>query len=278
MKDSIEFSIGEFSKASGLTIKTLRFYHERGLLVPARVEAGSGYRFYDKRNLETAKIIAVLRSLEFSLDEIHAFLKEGDHGDETVVDYLERRKSQVQDHIRAQREILGRLDQIIEQEKVNQVAWNESGFKIEERTLESMLIGGVRMTGRYSDMGEGFGRLGKSLWRNITGAGMCLFFDEDYRETDANFEPFFPLKKKARKNIEGVSVRELEGGKAVCLKHRGSYEELGRTYGKLFEHLKANNLQPCVPSREVYLKGPGIFFKGNPSKYLTEIQILVKEG
>ena len=32
------FSIGEFSKVTGLTVKTLRFYHDKGLLVPAWVE------------------------------------------------------------------------------------------------------------------------------------------------------------------------------------------------------------------------------------------------
>jgi effector-binding domain-containing protein len=31
-----------------------------------------------------------------------------------------------------------------------------------------------------------------------------------------------------------------------------------------------------LPSREVYLKGPGIIFRGNPKKYLTEIQILIE--
>lgn len=39
-------SIGEFSRATGLTVKTLRFYHEQGILVPSQVDSGSGYRFY----------------------------------------------------------------------------------------------------------------------------------------------------------------------------------------------------------------------------------------
>lgn len=273
--ESVEFGIGEFSKASGLTVKTLRYYHERGLLVPARVEAGSGYRFYNKQNLEVAKIISVLRELEFSLDEVQAFLDEGGHGGESVLDFLERRKSQVQDRIKSQRGILARLDQIIEQEKGNQQAWEESVFEIEQRELEPMIIGGYRMTGRYSEMGEGFGRLGKTLWRHIAGPGMSLFFDEDCRDDDANFEPFFPLKKRAKKDVEGISIRELEGGTAFCLKHRGNYQGIGRSYGKLFEFIKDRGLRPAVPSREVYLKGPGMFFRGNPAKYLTEIQILV---
>ena len=38
-------------------------------------------------------------------------------------------------------------------------------------------------------------------------------------------------------------------------------------------------LPPIAPgTREVYLKGPGMIFKGNPKNYLTEIQMLVREG
>jgi DNA-binding transcriptional MerR regulator len=64
------FTIGEFSRITGLTIKTLRFYHERGLLVPARVEFGPGYRSDDERNVETARPILALRECEFSLSVI----------------------------------------------------------------------------------------------------------------------------------------------------------------------------------------------------------------
>jgi DNA-binding transcriptional MerR regulator len=40
------FSIGEFSKITGLTVKTLRFYHEQQLLPPASIDDRSGYRYY----------------------------------------------------------------------------------------------------------------------------------------------------------------------------------------------------------------------------------------
>ncbi len=36
------FSIGEFSKVTGLTVKTLRFYHEQGLLVPSCIDEETG--------------------------------------------------------------------------------------------------------------------------------------------------------------------------------------------------------------------------------------------
>lgn len=56
------FSIGEFSTVSGIPVRTLRFYHEVGLLVPASVDSQTNYRRYDERNLEMAKVIVALRS------------------------------------------------------------------------------------------------------------------------------------------------------------------------------------------------------------------------
>jgi effector-binding domain-containing protein len=44
----------------------------------------------------------------------------------------------------------------------------------------------------------------------------------------------------------------------------------------LFEEIHARGLTAKVPSRELYVKGPGMIFKGNPQKYLTEIQVLLE--
>ena len=59
----IELSIGEFSKATGLTVKTLRFYHEQGLLEPSSVDDQSGYRYYRPEKIEVARVITLLREL-----------------------------------------------------------------------------------------------------------------------------------------------------------------------------------------------------------------------
>ncbi|MBQ0162526.1 MAG: MerR family DNA-binding transcriptional regulator [Treponema sp.] len=46
--------IGEFSKLSQMTVKVLRFYEKEGLLIPASVDAWTGYLFYKTEQLETA--------------------------------------------------------------------------------------------------------------------------------------------------------------------------------------------------------------------------------
>ena len=87
-------------------------------------------------------------------------------------------------------------------------------------------------------------------------------------------EPCFPVKPTA-KPAAGISLHELPGGRCVALLHQGPYEELGRSYEKLFAHIKQHGFTPQLPSREIYIKGPGMILRGNPKKYLTEIQILI---
>jgi DNA-binding transcriptional MerR regulator len=65
-----EVSIGEFARRSRLSIKALRLYDKRRVLVPARVEENSGYRYYDVAQLEAARLISMLRQLDLSLAAI----------------------------------------------------------------------------------------------------------------------------------------------------------------------------------------------------------------
>ena len=69
-----EVSIGEFARRSRLSIKALRLYDKRGVLMPARVDEVSGYRYYDVAQLEDAHLVAMLRQLDFRLAAIRKLL------------------------------------------------------------------------------------------------------------------------------------------------------------------------------------------------------------
>ena len=69
-----QMGIGEFARRSRLSAKALRLYDEQGLLAPARVDEGSGYRFYEPGQLKQARLIAALRQLQVPLAEIKAVL------------------------------------------------------------------------------------------------------------------------------------------------------------------------------------------------------------
>ncbi len=85
------FSIGEFSRMSGLPVRTLRFYHEKGILIPFRVEAETGYRSYSAQNLEIAQVIRSLRSMDFDLETISTMLA-GNQDDGDVLEFLDKQK------------------------------------------------------------------------------------------------------------------------------------------------------------------------------------------
>jgi DNA-binding transcriptional MerR regulator/effector-binding domain-containing protein len=269
------FAIGEFSKITGLTIKTLRFYHEKEILVPAGVDPETGYRYYDARQIDKARIIAQLRGLEFSLDQIREVLiSADDEGD--ILDYLERQKATLQEKSLQWRHAAGALDRIIRKEKEALKIMRDATFTIEEKVLNTLLIAGIRMKGRYSDSGQAFAKIGKAFGWHISGNCFMLHYDTEYKEDDADFEVCMPIRKAQA--VAGISVRELPGCRCLALLHKGPYDELSRSYAKILTSIKEKGHEIVMPTREVYIKGPGMIFKGNPRNYLTEIQIPFKAG
>ena len=266
------FTIGEFSKITGLTVKTLRFYHEQGLLIPTSVDDETGYRYYDRSKIETARIITHLRSLDLSLEEIGTILRNaGDDAD--LREVMERQKLLLETKIQRYREIVRSLNQFLAIEEEARTLMKQSSFQVEEKQTDPIQVAGIRMKGRYADCGPIFARLGKSLGRYINGKPLMLFYDSEYRETDADIEPCVPVRNC--KPVDGISIRQLPGGRCVSLLHKGPYDQLGQSYAKILDYVREKGYQVQIPTREIYHKGPGMIFRGNPKNYLTEIQFLV---
>ena len=67
-------SIGDFSLMTHLSIKTLRYYHQVGLLEPAEVDEHTGYRSYRVEQIPTAHIIQRFRDLGMPVASVKAVL------------------------------------------------------------------------------------------------------------------------------------------------------------------------------------------------------------
>ena len=150
---------------------------------------------------------------------------------------------------------------------------NALSFDVQETVLPPLLVAGIRMRGKYCECGKAFGKIGRSFGRYLAGCGFLLHYDCEFHDDAADFEACFPVRKA--KAVDGICVRELPGGRALTLLHRGPYEDLGRSYARILASLKERGSEAVLPTREVYRKGPGMIFRGNPKNYLTEIQILV---
>jgi DNA-binding transcriptional MerR regulator/effector-binding domain-containing protein len=272
------FSIGEFSRITGITVKALRHYHEEGLLAPSWVDEQTGYRYYDDAKIETARLIAFLRSLEFPLTEIRDLLKEGDDDGQSLVQAMERHKRTLNQRIRSFKKSVRSVEQFLAEQR-QAGTMNQRAYAVEEKSLEPTLIAGVRLRGRYADCCKGFARIGRAMGRYICGKPMMLHYDEEYREDDADFEACMPVRQpKGDAPPAGIDLRQIPGGRCAALLHKGPYDELGSSYATILKYVKDHGYRILMPTREVYIKGPGMIFKGNPKNYLTEIQILVEAG
>lgn len=268
------FTIGEFSKITGLTVKTLRFYHEQAILIPTHVDGQTGYRYYAENKIETARVIGRLRELDFSIVEIGRILES--HNDEAdILDFLENQRTAIAGKLRELRDITKSLDNIINSEKEARLAMTNATFDVEKKTLQSSLIAGIRMKGKYSDCSDGFSKLGRKFGRHINGKAFLLHFDREYKADDADFEACMPIRKG--NGTDEINVRELPGGACLSLLHAGPYDEIGGSYQKIISFAKQHGYEIETPTREVYIKGPGMIFKGNPKNYLTEIQLMIQD-
>lgn len=267
------FSIGKFSIITRLSVKMLRHYHEIGLLVPDHVDDDSNYRYYSGASVERANLIRMLRDLDFSLMEIQEMLLEHSE-DEDLLNYLDRKQKETKEKAKLYREKSDRLNHIMESIRRSKMS-TQTNHEVIEKVVEDMLVATHRFKGRYNEVGQAFGIVSRYAKWNVSGPAMSLYHDGEYKEEDADIEAGFPVKKEIRG--ESITCHTIRGGRAVTLIHRGPYERLGESYEKIMKYISDRNLKTDIPIREIYHRGPGMFFRGNPEKYITEIQFLISD-
>ncbi|MBD3266291.1 MerR family transcriptional regulator, partial [bacterium] len=152
------YSISECSRITSLSIKALRIYHEKGLLVPAVVDRATGYRYYSSENIQKAQVIRQLRDMQFGLDDIKGLLEAGTD-EEAVFACLEKQKQAMRTRVEESKAIIQALDTILEAEKEAQTIMEQEQFEVLEKTVDEMLIAGIRYKGKYCECGEKFGAL-----------------------------------------------------------------------------------------------------------------------
>ncbi len=123
------YSIGEFSKISGITIKALRLYHEKELLVPRIVDERSGYRYYDRRNLEQARGIVYLKQMLIPLEDIKSILSS--FQDEVdLLDFFCNHRSVISAKIKELQTIASSLEDVIHRETEAKMLLKKNEFEI----------------------------------------------------------------------------------------------------------------------------------------------------
>ena len=110
-----QYTTGELAKACGVTVRTVQFYDQRGILIPSALTEG-GRRLYSGEDLKKMKIICFLREAGLSLDTIGQLFAEEEPG-KVIGILLEQQEQALREEIAASREKLDRLEELKKETK-----------------------------------------------------------------------------------------------------------------------------------------------------------------
>ncbi|MBO0459408.1 GyrI-like domain-containing protein [Enterococcus hulanensis] len=149
-------------------------------------------------------------------------------------------------------------------------------YKVEARVIESFQVAFMKYEGKIAEANEFFPSVFKSVRGKSNGAPLFNFLKINSEKKEGIMELCVPTSELPIGNA--IRTKKMKSFRAICTTHIGSYDTLQNAYHAMYEFAQKNKVALSVTGiREVYIKGPGMFLKGNPDKYITEIQIPVVE-
>src|SRR5579864_8428056 len=245
--------IGDFSKLSQVSIKTLRYYDEMGLLKPTEIDRFTSYRYYSVSQLPRLNRILALKDLGFSLEQIAQALDEG-VSSEQLRGMLRLKRAELQQQIVGEQARLARVEA-----RLSTIAMEGTmpDYDVVIKQVEPQLVASVRDTlpgypavGRLFD--EVYGFLARSGVNGLTALGAAIWHDNEYKTSDIDGEAAVFLKQPVPESGR-VRVYELPAATMASVVHKGAYNAFSQAYEAIGRWIDANGYRITGPNREVYL-------------------------
>lgn len=266
------YRIGQFSKLTKTTVKTLRYYDEIGLLKPEFTDEENGYRYYTTSQLFSLHRIISLRQLGLSLNETISIIS-GDN----AVNVLEGRRAELIGQLQETESQLSRIDYILSENKEDFIMNYQA---IVKELPECIIYSKKLKLDSFNDYFEAIPKIGEEVTKanpslKCTTPEYCfvVYLDGEYRDKDINIE-YCEAVEKMGKETDGITFKKIKKQKAVCVLHKGSYKDLSKAYTFIFSYIEKNGYTPADNPRESYIDG--IWNKENENDWLTEIEVPIE--
>jgi DNA-binding transcriptional MerR regulator/effector-binding domain-containing protein len=244
-------SIGQFAAAAHLSVKTLRHYHEVGLLEPSEVDPDSGYRYYSYEQIPTAQVIRRLRTLDMPVADVKAVLGASDPQarHRLILEHLGRLEAQLAETQAA----VGELQALLEREQTEQ--------PVEHRTIAPTPAVAIHdVVDREDVLAWWHGALGE-LHATVAAQGLRqagppggLYTTDIFEHDRGAGTVFIPVDGSARA-IGRVTPLVVPGAEVAVMHHPGSLATVDLTYGDLGGYVMKHEISVDGPLRENYLRG-----------------------
>jgi DNA-binding transcriptional MerR regulator len=255
-------TIGEFAQLTHLSVRTLRRYHESGLLEPASVDPVSGYRHYAGEQIPTAQVIHRLRELDVPLADVAKIISTGDPDEraDLIGGHLAHLEAEL-DRTRAAVTSLRRL-----------LRPDDGLLRVELSAVGASTVAGVAGVVDHDDVlrwyAESMGELDAAL------AGLTPLGPPGGRYANELFTGGWGAvlvhRPVADPPTQGrVRPVELPAAELAIVVHSGPHDDIDVTYGRLGAWVVEHALTVDGPVHETYLVGPRD--DPDPAAWRTEI-------
>jgi DNA-binding transcriptional MerR regulator len=247
-------SIGDFSRATHLTVKTLRHYHQIGLLEPAEVDPHAGHRRYATGQIPTAQVIRRFRDLGMPLEEIQGVLSAPD---------LRTRNERITAHLSRLEHDLGRTQSAIAslRDLLAAPSAESAPARIELRAVPAVpaaaITGTVSAEESAAWLQGALGELHATLAaQNVPAGGPAggIYADEVFTRHRGQVTIFVPCTGPVRP-MGRVTSLLIAAAELAVIEHPGPPADVDRSYGTLAAYVARHALAVDGPIREYYLVG-----------------------
>jgi DNA-binding transcriptional MerR regulator len=242
-------TIGDFARATHLSVKTLRYYHRVGLLEPADVDAHTGYRRYTVEQIPTAQIIRRFRDLDMPIHEVAAVLSTPDvqARNTLIAGHLNR----LEDGMSRTKAAVASLRDLLEHPSPVQPA-------IGRRTVDATPAAAITETVDIEDalnwyqgaLGELYATLAAQQVPAADTAG-GIFTSDLFSHERGQVTVFVPCTGTLRP-IGRVSLLVIPAVELATIEHVGPHRDIDLAYGTLATYVTRHALAVDGPIREYY--------------------------
>ena len=264
------YKIGMFAAMNHVTVKTLRFYEEQGLLMPAFINQENGYRYYELSQMAVIHQITALKLAGFTLEEI-ARINSGT--DEEAV--LLKKKSELLARISDLTRQIAAVDGYLSKKKTGLSA------PVLIKTIPETTVAFMQTRLKtYDCLFDAMPKMGALMEKAGCVCALpeyCFtnYLEPGYKDGDILVE-ICESVVEAKKETGDLHFRTLPEIQAACIFHKGSYNLFSESYETVLRYIEENGYAIAGEIRESYIDG--VWNKDDERDWLSEIQIPIRKN
>ena len=257
-----------------VTVKTMRHYEQKGLLLPDEVDVRTGYRYYSIDQMQRLNTIRDLQRLGFTLDEIKELYEDDSH-----TPSIRQLDAKIKDTEARLQHLIARRERLLD--------WRNS--RKEMKTMEIFSIKSLPeiIVASHREVIHNYAALGPLCVNKIAPEmqrlgckcplpGYCFTIEhhKECKPTDIDIE-YCEQVEEISTDSDIIQFKRLPAiPKALCVKHIGPYERFYESYTEAFRYMEEQGYKIVGHPRTCYVDGA--WNQEDPEKWLSIIQIPIE--